>query len=189
MDYQSESIGALAKALCAAQGEITFALKDCTADMGVKGGKRSLGFRLVFSVNADVKAVCEAVNLAPVRDWTKKTDETVVVEELRFLAAGLQTVTAKEFKSYVVTVDPVLEAQLGPVEKSTLKLTASTGFISGSLRWTVPYVDAWGRERTKNVTGKATGVVVNGIGIGMVSVKLGKVTESFVFTAAPATEV
>ena len=152
----------------------------------VKGGKRSLGVRLVFGVDADGNAVCVAADLSPVRDWTKKTGEIAVVETPEFLAAGLQTVTAKEFKSYVVTVDPVLEEQFGPVEKSALKLTASTGLISGSLKWTVEYVDARGREKTKTVTGKATGIMVNGLGIGTVTVTLDGVKESYSFTAAPA---
>ena len=152
----------------------------------VKGGYESFGFRLVFAVDADGNAVCEATDLTPVRDWTKKTGETVVAEELEFLAAGLQTVTAKEFKSFVVTVDPELEAQVGPVEKNTLSLAASTGRITGSLKWKVASVDAKGREKTKTVSGKATGVMLDGIGIGTVTVKLDGVTSTYEFTAHPS---
>lgn len=52
MEYQSENIGELAKALAEAQGKFTFALKDCLADMGAKGGRRKY---------ADLQAVIEAV--------------------------------------------------------------------------------------------------------------------------------
>lgn len=55
MEFQSATLGELAKALSAAQGKITFALKDCTADMGVKGGKRKY---------ADLQAVIDAVKPA-----------------------------------------------------------------------------------------------------------------------------
>lgn len=52
MEYQSEQIGELAKALSEAQGKFTFALKDSLADMGAKGGRRKY---------ADLQAVIEAV--------------------------------------------------------------------------------------------------------------------------------
>lgn len=52
MEYQSEHIGELAKALAEAQGKFTFALKDSMADMGTKGGRRKY---------ADLQAVIEAV--------------------------------------------------------------------------------------------------------------------------------
>ena len=72
MDYQSESIGALAKALCAAQGEITFALKDCTADMGVKGGKRKY---------ADLQSVIDAVKPALVKNELAYVQQTMPAQE------------------------------------------------------------------------------------------------------------
>lgn len=52
MEYQSEQIGELAKALAEAQGKFTFALKASTADMGAKGGRRKY---------ADLQSVIDAV--------------------------------------------------------------------------------------------------------------------------------
>ena len=138
----------------------------------VTGRYVSLGFRLVFAVDADGNAVCEATDIAPVRSWVKKTGETEVIAVTEFLVAGLQTVTAKEFKSYAVTVDPVLEAQLGPITKNQLALAASTGRISGTLKF-------------GKVSGKASGIVIGGIGIGTVTVKLDGVTAEYEFCAYP----
>lgn len=50
--FMSENIGELAAALAAAQGELTFAVKDSVADMGMKGGRRSY---------ADLQSVIDAV--------------------------------------------------------------------------------------------------------------------------------
>ncbi len=68
MEYQSESIGNLAKALCAAQGEITFALKDSTADMGMKGGKRKY---------ADLQSVLDAIKPALAKNELAYTQQTM----------------------------------------------------------------------------------------------------------------
>ena len=112
--------------------------------------------------------------------------EIAADKNLKFLAAALQTVTAREFKAFVITVDPALEAQVGPVAKNTLKLTALTGRITGMLKWKVPYVDAKGREKTKTVSGKATGIIIGGVGIGTVSVTLDGETTDYEFTAHPS---
>lgn len=50
--FQSEQIGELAKALATAQGKMTFAAKDSTADMGQKGGRRKY---------ADLASVIDAI--------------------------------------------------------------------------------------------------------------------------------
>lgn len=72
MDYQSETIGNLAKALCMAQGEITFALKDCTADMGMKGGKRKY---------ADLQSVIDAVKPALVKNELAYAQQVMPAQE------------------------------------------------------------------------------------------------------------
>ena len=139
----------------------------------VKGGYESFGFRLVFAVDADGNAVCEAVDVSLIRVWTKKTGETEIVAVADFLAADAVTVTAKEFKTFAVAVDPALTEYLGPVTKNQLKFTASTGLISGSLKF-------------GKVSGKASGVVVGKVGIGTVTVKIDGVAAGFAFTAAPS---
>lgn len=52
--FQSEQIGELAKALATAQGKMTFAAKDSTADMGQKGGRRKY---------ADLASVIDAIRV------------------------------------------------------------------------------------------------------------------------------
>ena len=81
--------------------------------------------------------------------------------------------TAKEFKSYVVAVDPALAEALGPITKSSVRLSASTGRITGTLKF-------------GKVSGKVTGVVVNGVGIGTVTVKLDGETLAFAIEIQPS---
>ena len=70
-----------------------------------------------------------------------------------------------------------------------LRLSPTTGVISGSLKWSVPYVTRTGRTRTKTVSGKAGGVVIDDVGVGTVTVKLDGETESYEFTAVPTVYV
>ena len=133
----------------------------------VKGVKESVGFRVVFDQYSDGTTACEVVNVSPVRYGAN------VIAFLEFLAADRMTVTSKEFKTFVITVDPTLTEKFGPITRNGLKLTASSGLISGSLKW-------------GKIKGKASGVMIGGSGFGTLIVKIDGVESEYGFAVGPA---
>ena len=84
--------------------------------------------------------------------------------------------TAKQFKSYGIVLDPELEELLGPVAKKSLTFSPTTGRIGGRLRWKVVMEGASGRPRNTTVTGNVAGIMLNGTGYGTVEVRLNRET-------------
>ena len=151
-----KSLSCSAKAEVGAGGIVAVPV---TVSRNAKGVMESFGFRLVFATLPDGTKVCDAADVSPVRGWTKKTGAVAIIAETEFDAAALLTMTSKEFKTLEVTVDPALTEQLGSITKNGLKFAASTGLISGSLKW-------------GKVSGKASGVVIGEVGFGTISVKI-----------------
>ena len=138
-----------------------------TVSKAVKGVTMTFGFRLAFVAGGDAVTI----NVTPLE--TRDKSKTVLSSDAaELLAVGMQKVTSKEFKTYHVAVDPALEAALGPITKNNLRLASASGWISGSLKF-------------GKVSGNASGVVVNGAGIGKVSVKINRVKYDYQFVVAP----
>ncbi|MCQ2391789.1 MAG: InlB B-repeat-containing protein [Kiritimatiellae bacterium] len=136
------------------------------------GVRTSIGFRILFRQTAE-GVVAKAVNVTPVRQWSKKAGGTSV-GTLAFVCAEklTVTVTSKQFRTdYVLKIAPTYDEVLGPTVRESLRLN-TFGYITGSISWKVAYQDARGRDRVKSVSGKVTGVMVGEVGFGTVAVKI-----------------
>lgn len=128
MEFQSEQIGNIAKALCAAQGEITFALKDSTADMGMKGGKRKY---------ADLQSVLDAIKPALAKNELAYTQQTMPSTE----GIALRTTLMHSSGEWVAGVIALPIDRMGGIQGMGSALTYARRYALSALVGVAPDED------------------------------------------------
>lgn len=134
----------------------------------VKGSVLTFGFRLAFGVVGG-EAICLGSDVSALKLVDKKTGSVVGSRAMGFPDVGAPRVTSGTFKTFKVR-SLNLEEKFGQLTRTSLCMSR-TGIISGSLKF-------------GTVTAKASGIVMNGRGVGFVTANQNGKETVGVFVAA-----